>query len=57
MIFESEIDLCLRVEHPWAAKARPPIQGFEGGLVHLKISLITGQWLDFDSASKEYTIS
>ena len=34
-----------------------PIQEFEGERVHLKIRLITGQWLVFDSASKEYIVS
>jgi hypothetical protein len=34
----------------------PPVQGVEGGRVCLKISLITGQRLVFDSASREFKL-
>lgn len=34
-----------------------PAQGADGGRVHLKIPLITRQWLVFDSASKQFSVS
>jgi hypothetical protein len=34
----------------------PPVQGIEQGRVFLKIPLITGQWLVFDSASKKFSL-
>ena len=34
----------------------PPLQAVEGGRTCLKIFMITGQWLVFDSASTEFKL-
>ena len=34
----------------------PPVQGVEDGRACLKIFIITGQWLVFDSASREFSL-
>jgi hypothetical protein len=34
----------------------PPIQSIQGGRVCLRIPLITGRWLVFDSTSREFSL-
>jgi hypothetical protein len=34
----------------------PPLQAVEGGRACLKILIITGQWLVFDSGSREFSL-
>ena len=34
----------------------PPLQAVEGGRICLKILILTGQWLVFDSASREFSL-